>query len=167
MMDRLLSIFLLTLAAHGLAPGSLDPWRGWMAFKEYARMTSEFPDPGMSVQFTPVTEDGEAQLIFLRQKLEPRKQWLAAVGGVVCELRFEPLRRDTRAWDLWSFDYSSFERFVDVVEQEPAFQDLMVKRPQYTRESRRTRARHTRRPFTPSWRITRERHRAARAAPLP
>lgn len=131
-MERLLSMFLLTLAAHGLAPGSLDPWRGWMAFKEYARATTEFPDPGMSVQFTPVTENGEAQLIFLRQKLEPRKQWLAAVGGVVCEFTFERMRREARAWDRWSFDYSRFERFVDVVEQEPIFQDLMVTRPLFS-----------------------------------
>ena len=33
------------------------------------------------------------------------------------------------AWDRWSFDYSSFDRFVDVVEQEPMFQDLTVTRP--------------------------------------
>jgi hypothetical protein len=33
------------------------------------------------------------------------------------------------AADQWSFDYSTFDRFVDAVEQEPLFQDLIVTRP--------------------------------------
>ena len=128
-MNRLLSMFLLTLAAHGLSAETLDPWRGWVAFKEFARAANEVPDPGVSVQFTRVAEDGCTRLVLLRQETLDFDGCLTPVGGVVCEFTFVAARRGPRAWDCWSFDYSSFERFVDVVEQEPIFQDLVVTRP--------------------------------------
>ena len=128
-MNKLLQAFLLTLATHGLAPQSLDPWRGWMAFKEFARAAAERPDPGTSVQFTRTAERGERRLVFLRQATHEENGWLEPVGGVVCELTFHRAPCDVTAWDHWSFDHSSFDRFVDIVEQEPAFQDLMVTQP--------------------------------------
>lgn len=128
-MNKLLPVFLLTLAAHGLAPAALDPWRGWLAFKEFARAVQEVPDPGVSVQFTRTTEDGQTRLVFLRQAGDTDDGWSTPVGGVVCEFIFPRARHRVPAWDRWSFDYGSFERFVDIVEQEPVFQDLIVTRP--------------------------------------
>ena len=119
-MQRLLSVFLLTLAAHGLGPEGLDPWHAWIAFKEFARAVHEVPDPGVSVQFTRTSDDGGTRLIFLRQVTSHSPEWLTPVGGVVCEFTFSPTPHRTQAWDRWSFDYASFERFVDVVEQEPS-----------------------------------------------
>jgi hypothetical protein len=126
---KLLRVFLLTLAAHGLTPGALDPWRGWLAFKEFARAVHEVPDPGVSVQFTRTTEEGQTRLVFLRQAGDTQDGWLTPVGGVVCEFVFSKARHPVPAWDRWSFDYASFERFVDIVEQEPVFQDLIVTQP--------------------------------------
>ena len=129
-MNQLLSVLLLTLAAHGLAPEPLDPWRGWVAFKEYARAVHEEPDPGLSVQFTRQTEDGHSRLLFLRQAMQADSDGaLTPVGGVVCEFTFPSKQRSAPSWDRWSFDYATFERFVDIVEQEPDFQDLIVTRP--------------------------------------
>lgn len=128
-MHTLLSAFLLTLATHGLGPEGLDPWRGWIAFKEYARAVHEVPDPGVSVQYTRMAEHGRTRLLFLRQVTTREPGWLAPVGGVVCEFAFPRTRHRAPAWDRWSFDHSSFDRFVDIVEQEPIFQDLLVTRP--------------------------------------
>ena len=50
--NLLLQFFLGVLAAQGLAAEALDPWRGWVAFKEFARRAAEEPDSGVSVQFT-------------------------------------------------------------------------------------------------------------------
>jgi hypothetical protein len=119
---KLLSVFLLTLASHGLGPEGLDPWRGWIAFKEFARAVHEVPDPGVSVQFTRMGEPGESRLLYVRQVTTEPPGWLMPLGGVVCEFAFPRTRHRKPAWDRWSFDYSSFERFVDVVEQEPIFQ---------------------------------------------
>ena len=148
----LLQLFLAILAAHALAPDALDPWRGWLAFKEFARRTPEQPDPGISVQFAPGGPDSpELSLLFLRQEVEREGDRLEPTAGVVCELRFSPeaLRAERwakrssrwrtprlaaraevpRAWAVWSFDFPTFERFVDAVEQQPEFQDLVVQRP--------------------------------------
>ncbi len=43
-------MLLSLLANKGLAGEALDPWRGWVTFKEYARLVDEVPDPGISVQ---------------------------------------------------------------------------------------------------------------------
>ncbi len=88
-MRKLLQVFLLSLAAHGLVPTALDPWRGWL------------------------TKDG----------------CLTPVDGVVCESVSSKTRHPVPDRDQWSFDYASFERFVDIVEQEPVFQDLIVSQP--------------------------------------
>ena len=128
-MHKLLPVFLLTLATHGLTPTALHPWRGWLAFKEFARAVHEVPDPGVSVQFTRTTEEGRTRLVFLRQAGDTEDGWFTPVGGVVCEFVFSKARHPVPAWDRWSFDYASFERFVDIVEQEPVFQDLIVMQP--------------------------------------
>ena len=133
-MDQRLTAFSETLASHGLAPEGLDPWRGWLAFKEYARSIREFPDPGVSVQLTRLDESHEVRLAFVRQVLRLEEERLAPVGAVVCELTFpwprpESARRTPVEWDRWSFEHANFERFVDVVEGEPDFQDLIVTRP--------------------------------------
>jgi hypothetical protein len=128
-MNRLLSVFLLALAVHGLSPETLDPWRGWVTFKQYARDVNEAPDPGVSVQFTREGRQNASRLIFLRQVVHAEGDWLAPVGGVVCEFAFSWAPRRGSAWDEWSFEYPSFDRFVDVVEQHPTFQDLMVRHP--------------------------------------
>ena len=155
----LLQLLLAILGAHQLAPSALDPWRGWLAFKEFARRTAETPDPGVSVQFTAGGADGpDPSLVFVRQEVERDGDWLEPVAGVVCELRFSPdaLRRgegrvgrsshwapprvgaratQPRAWAVWSFDFPTFERFVDAVEQRREFQDLVVQRPLWSEVS--------------------------------
>ena len=127
-MHKLLSMFLLTLATHGLAPDALDPWRGWMAFKEFVRAVDEHPDPGVSVQFTRWTERGYSRLVFVRQEVTVEDDRLEPAGGVVCEFTFPRVPPGHDAWDHWTFDHASFERFVDIVENEPVFQQLMVTR---------------------------------------
>ena len=127
-MSRLLSALLLTLSAHGLAPEALDPWRGWVAFKEFARAVDETPDPGVSVQFTPASEGAETRLVFLRQEAEIEEGDLTPRGGIICEFTFAASGQ-APPWERWSFDHATFERFVDVVELDPSFQDLLVTRP--------------------------------------
>ncbi len=106
----LLQLLLLGLAARGLAPETLDPWRGWVAFKQYARVADEIPDPGVSVQLTRTEDEHTVKVLFVRQEVEWGTDWLEPVGGVVCEFTF-PLERARAAdWELWSFDYL---RFVD------------------------------------------------------
>jgi hypothetical protein len=125
----LLEMLLLALAAHGLARESLDPWRGWVVFKQYARSVSEWPDPGVSVQITRDESDETVSLIFVRQMVEPIEDWLHPTGGVVCEFIFPPDVRRYSEWETWSFDAPNFDRFVDLVEANGPFQDLTVTKP--------------------------------------
>jgi hypothetical protein len=123
----LLEMLLLALAAHGLGPEGLDPWRGWVVFKEFARAAAEAPDPGVSVQVTRDPAEGTATMVFVRQVVEVTPGRLEPAGGVVCEFTFPLGPRPLPAWEAWSFDTASFERFVDLVEETPAFQDLVVR----------------------------------------
>jgi hypothetical protein len=125
----LLAALLSVLAARGLAPETLDPWRGWVAFKQFAREIVEEPDPGVSVQIAALGDRRPIRLVYLRQVLVPQGNRLEPAGGVVCEFWFAPRRRTPRDWEAWSFDCPSFERFVDLVEQYPFFQDLLATRP--------------------------------------
>jgi hypothetical protein len=125
----LVAAFLSILATRGLDAETLDPWRGWVAFKQFAREVAEEPDPGISVQLFPVANGGAVRLAFVRQVLEPIGDRLESVGGVICDFTFALRRRPMRDWRVWSFDYASFDRFVDVVEQHPGVSDLFVTRP--------------------------------------
>ena len=125
-----LVVALLTLvAARGLVPESLDPWRGWVTFKEFARQVAEVPDPGVSVQVDPVEDRLPLHLYFSRQVLVPVGDRLEPVGAVVCEFVFAPRRHRPLEWREWSYDHPTFDRFVDAVEQYPLFADLLVTRP--------------------------------------
>jgi hypothetical protein len=99
-----------------------------VVFKEFVRAFDETPDPGVSVQFTPAGHDAETRLVFLRQEAEIEEGDLMPRGGIICEFTFPPTVHDA-AWERWSFDHASLERFVDTVELEPSFQDLLVMRP--------------------------------------
>jgi len=125
---HLLATLLALLAARGLGPEALDPWRGWVVFKQFAREVAEQPDPGVSVQITSPSP-GDVRLYFLRQILEPRGDRLEPIGGVVCEFSFARHLRPPRDWTAWSFDHPTFETFVDTVEQHAAFADLVTERP--------------------------------------
>ena len=125
----LLELLLVAIAAHGLAPDALDPFRGWVVFKQYARSVAETPDPGVSIQITPHDEEGTVSLVFLRQEVEQDDSWLAPTGGVACEFIFALGSRQVVPLEAWSFDAPSFDRFVDLVEEHPGFQDLVVARP--------------------------------------
>lgn len=125
----LVAAFLSVLAARGLDAETLDPWRGWVAFKQFAREVAEDPDPGVSVQVIPVGNRGAVRLAFVRQVLEPVGDRLEPVGGVVCDFTFPARPRVPRRWGEWSFDYASFDRFVDAVEQDPTVSNLLVTRP--------------------------------------
>src|SRR5438309_2268475 len=109
----LLQLFLSLLSARGLAAQAVDPWRGWVTFKQYARIVHEVPDPGISVQLTPDRGSDEVRLVFLRQVVEPDGDWLRPVGGVVCELTFSEADLRVTPFEFWSFDHGTFERFVD------------------------------------------------------
>jgi hypothetical protein len=61
-------------------------------------------------------EDETASLIFLRQVLKSERDQLTPVGGVVCEMIYPPNVAKHPDWEFWTFDYSTFERFVDIVE---------------------------------------------------
>lgn len=125
----LLAAFLSVLAAHGLDPDTLDPWRGWMSFKQFARETAEIPDQGVSVQIIPLGDGAPVRLAFVRQALERVEDRFEPLGGVVCVFELAPRRRTPTEWSAWSFDSAPFERFVDLVEQHPVFADLLSTKP--------------------------------------
>ena len=127
-MEKLLAAFLAILAVHGLQVDALDPWRGWLAFKEYARATWELPDEGVSVQVG-LDGDQETHLYFLRQAAVLTADRLEPVGGVVCDLCYAAQSAPTPTPEYWSFDYATFDRFVDVVEQDPMIAALFLQRP--------------------------------------
>ena len=128
---HLLQMLLTLLAGKGLAPEALDPWRAWQVFKQYARIMDEVPEPGVSVQFSYHPGAQETSLVFLRQsvELQPEDQWLAPVGGVVCDLVFDGTGLLVPNRELWTFDFGTFERFVDTVERDDIFGELIVRRP--------------------------------------
>ena len=127
--SSLLLVLLSLLAARGLVPEALDPWRAWVAFKEFARQVAEKPDHGVSVQVDPLGDRQPLHLFFTRQVLESAGDRLEPAGAVVVELVFAPRRRTPLEWREWSFDHGSFDRFVDAVEQYPLVADLLVTRP--------------------------------------
>ena len=125
----LLAALLSILATRGLDPEALDPWRGWIAFKQFAREAAEQVDHGVTVQIAPAGDRRPIHLFFVRQVLVSDGGRLEPVGGVACELVFAPRRHTPREWREWSFDHPTFERFVDIVEQHPLFADLLLTRP--------------------------------------
>jgi len=125
----LLEMLLVALAAHGLGAEGLDPWRGWIVFKSFARAAAEAPDPGVSVQITNDPVDATTSLVFLRQVAEATPGRLTPVGGVVCEFTFDHAPRTVPDWEEWSIDAASFDRFVDRVETSLPFQELVVRKP--------------------------------------
>jgi hypothetical protein len=125
----LLETLLLAIAAHGLTPETLTPWRGWVLFKEYVRSVAESPDPGVSVQISRNDADQTVSLFFVRQVVEQVDDWLEPIGGVVCEITFQQGKKRLLEWDLWSFDSPTFERFEVVVFSSYAFEDLVGTKP--------------------------------------
>lgn len=125
----LLATLMALLAARGLSPETLDPWRSWISFKQFAREVAEVPDHGVSVQITSVGRSDAVRMYFLRQVLSPEGNRLEPVGGVVCAFTFQARRAPTSDWEAWTFDSSTFERFVDLVEQYPPFGRLMNEHP--------------------------------------
>ena len=128
----LLAALLALLASRGLGAEGLDPWRGWVVFKQFAREMTEEGDPGVSVQISAQPLD-DTRLYFIRQVLAKRGRWMHPVGGVVCEFAFDASLRPVEDWGEWSFDHSTFERFVDAVEQHPHFADLVTERSRFSR----------------------------------
>lgn len=126
----LLSMLLTMVASRGLAAEALDPWRAWVVFKQYARIVDESPDPGVSVQLVRYPGYWHSNLSFIRQVVERQEDdWLEPVGGVIVEFELEDPDRSHAHEELWSFEFGSFERFVDAVEQNPAIADRLVQRP--------------------------------------
>lgn len=125
----LIQMLLTIIAGRGLAPESLDPWRAWVAFKQFARMVDEAPDPGVSVQLTRNRRARTVNLFLVRQAVEPEADRLEPTGGVVVELTFDDPGSPGPDQEFWSFDYGSFERFVDVVEQTPEIADRFTQVP--------------------------------------
>lgn len=113
-----------------LHPRTIDPWRGWIVFKQFARLVDEVPEPGVTVQIDEHNPDGTVRLYYMRQVVEPGDDdWLIPAGGVVCEFVFRRGAVLSRSATYWSFDYPDFQHFVDAVEQDPHFADLTVRRP--------------------------------------
>ncbi|HKS07110.1 MAG TPA: hypothetical protein VJR92_12440 [Gemmatimonadaceae bacterium] len=127
---QLVVAFVAILNSHGLSPESVDPWRAWLAFKEFARNTTEFPDPGVSVQVA-TDDDGRSTLRFVRQLLARPEQGddgLEPAGGVVCEFAFR-LTPPPQHREYWTLDFGNFQRFVDAVERDPVLADLFLEKP--------------------------------------
>jgi hypothetical protein len=125
----LLELLLLALAAHGLGSEGLDPWRGWVVFKQFARAVSETPDPGVSVQITNDEATETVSMVFVRQVVDQVDDWCEPAGGIVCEFTFPSGPRRIGDWEAWSFETASLDRFVDLVEANGSFQDLVVSSP--------------------------------------
>jgi hypothetical protein len=125
----LLAALLGLIASHGMSPETLDPWRGWVTFKQFVRQVNDEPDQGISVQMIPTGDRGPIRLAFVRQVLQRVDDRMEPVGGVVCDFWFEARRQTPPSWEAWSFDSPTFERFVDLVEQHPLINELMVTRP--------------------------------------
>jgi hypothetical protein len=98
-------------------------------FKQFARAVAEAPDPAVSVQVTRDESGESVSLVFLRQVVDPVEDWFEPAGGVVCEFTFAMGPRRFREWEAWSFEAASFDRFVDLVEENGSFQDLVVNAP--------------------------------------
>ena len=128
---QLLQMLLALLALNGVAPEAADPWRGWEPFKQFVRTTDEIPDPGVSVQVLRNADD-TTSLVYLRQLLEPDGDRLEPAGGVVMEFNYNLTRADPGEWEIWTFDHSTLERFIDTVEQHDEFAQLVVKRPAWS-----------------------------------
>lgn len=125
----LLAAFLAVLSLHGLGPEGLDPWRGWIAFKQFVRAEASGSDPGVSVQLVVDGPAAAVRLCFVRQAVDDRSADSTPIGAVVCEFTFAAPKRRPPRWELWSFDFGTLHRFVDAVEAAPAVADLMVSRP--------------------------------------
>ncbi len=119
--------FLAILASHGLEPDALDPWRGWLAFKEYVRAATDHRDPGVSIQVT-VDPWRNTRLYLVRQVADPESEELTPVGAVICDFHFVN-REPPAEREFWTLDYSDFERFVNVVEQDPIVAALFLEQP--------------------------------------
>lgn len=129
---QLLMMLLGMLAADGLDASTLDPWPAWRAFKQFARVVDEIPDPGVGVQITRGA-DSSTRLFFVRQVLElSGDSWLEPAGGVVCEFSFPGSELMREEIELWSFDHASFNEFVDCVEQHATVADLMVRQAEWS-----------------------------------
>jgi hypothetical protein len=108
---------------HGISPNTKDVWRAWKVFKQFARTVDEIPDPGVSVQIYE-NESGVSVLAFVRQVVEEDEDNLQPAGGLIWEFALneaeliEPL-------ELWSFDFRTFNDFVDSVEGHPAVSPLL------------------------------------------
>jgi hypothetical protein len=125
----LLQMLLTILSGHGLVPEALDPWRAWVCFKQFVRVVDESPDPGVSVQLTKNRHARTVSLMLLRQAVEAEADWLEPTGGVVVELTFTEPDPQEPDQEFWSFDFGTFARFVDIVEQAPAVADRFLRSP--------------------------------------
>ena len=76
----LLAALLAILASHHLEADALDPWRGWVAFKEFVRQFDELPDQGISVQIASAGDHLPIHLFFVRQVLAPDGDRLEPAG---------------------------------------------------------------------------------------
>ena len=131
----LLPMLLAMLAGRGLAPETLDPWRAWVVFKQFVRVVDEVPDPGVSVQLTRTTRR-TVTLSFVRQVVEQGDDdWLVPVGGLVVQCEFDNWKPGDDEPEFWSFDFGSFDRFVDLVEQNPAIADRLTQKASRSRVS--------------------------------
>jgi hypothetical protein len=117
------------LSPHVFDDAPTDPWLGWKTFKEFARTAHEIPDPGVSVQIDPDGADDEVHLFLVRQLVAREGDQFVPTGAVVCEFVFAPRRRRPLEWREWSFEYPTFEAFVDAVEQHAVVSELLVTRP--------------------------------------
>jgi hypothetical protein len=74
---QLLGLLLTLLAARGLAPEALDPWRAWVVFKEFARASAEDTDHASFARFVDIVEqDPVVADLLVGRALASRVSWV-------------------------------------------------------------------------------------------
>jgi hypothetical protein len=115
-----------------LDPDHLDPWSGWIAFKEFLKQEVEGSYDAASVQVRP---EGRATSMFFVRQFTQREDASSdaadvLLGRLIVELQYDA--RQLAEQEVWTLDYPSLEEWAAVVEGERWFQALINREPTFT-----------------------------------
>ena len=115
-----------------LDPDHLDPWSGWLAFKEFLKHEVDGLYDAGSVQVRP--EDDATSLFFVRQFTQRQNRRANSadvlVGRLIVEFHYE--FRALADQEIWTLDYPTLEEWASVVEGAAWFQALINQKPAFT-----------------------------------